>query len=287
MADNSLPPAPITTTAPIAPATPPPSIKVAFPDKFDGTRSLFRGFLNQVELIFALQSSNFGTDTTKIYFLGTLLTGPALAWFNPFVENPSAFTNDLSSWASFRDLLKLTFGEADQSMLAASSISSLTQGQGSVTSFVTTFRQLAADLDWNDAALRDQFYLGLATPIKKLLINYATPTSLAALISLALECDNRLLAFRTLSNPRSNPSIPLVRNPKPVLNPPNPVSPTSPIPSPYSPMELDAVSRSRGPLTPEDRKFRMDNRLCLICGSNAHLRALCPIARKTGFPQGQ
>ncbi|KAH6566515.1 hypothetical protein BASA60_009448 [Batrachochytrium salamandrivorans] len=51
--------------------------KAALPDKFDGTRRHFRGFINQLELVFQLQDKRYDTDRKKIATLGTLLTDKA------------------------------------------------------------------------------------------------------------------------------------------------------------------------------------------------------------------
>ncbi|KAH9264030.1 hypothetical protein BASA83_012501 [Batrachochytrium salamandrivorans] len=62
--------------------------KAALPDKFDGSRRHFRGFMNQLELVFQLQDQRYDTDRKKIATLGTLLTDKALAWYNPYIEQP-------------------------------------------------------------------------------------------------------------------------------------------------------------------------------------------------------
>ncbi|KAH9264814.1 hypothetical protein BASA83_011714 [Batrachochytrium salamandrivorans] len=62
--------------------------KAALPDKFDGTRRHFRGFINQLELVFQLQDKRYDTDRKKIATLGTLLTDKALSWYNPYIEQP-------------------------------------------------------------------------------------------------------------------------------------------------------------------------------------------------------
>ncbi|KAH6597080.1 hypothetical protein BASA50_004700 [Batrachochytrium salamandrivorans] len=76
--------------------------KVSLPDKFDGTRRNFRGFINQLEHVFQLQASRYDTDRKKIAMLGTLLTGNALAWYNPYLEKPDLFRYDLSTWPRFK-----------------------------------------------------------------------------------------------------------------------------------------------------------------------------------------
>ncbi|KAH9244699.1 hypothetical protein BASA81_017883 [Batrachochytrium salamandrivorans] len=46
----------------------------------------FRGFINQLELVFQLQDRRYDSDRKKIATLGTLLTDKALSWYNPYIE---------------------------------------------------------------------------------------------------------------------------------------------------------------------------------------------------------
>ena len=71
-------------TAPVTPAP-----KVRLPEKFKGERSTFRGFIHQLELVFALRSAEYSADSVKIATFGTLLEGKALSWFLPFLEKDS------------------------------------------------------------------------------------------------------------------------------------------------------------------------------------------------------
>ncbi|KAH9271464.1 hypothetical protein BASA83_006316 [Batrachochytrium salamandrivorans] len=45
--------------------------------------------------------------------------------------------------------------------------------------YVASFHQLTADLDWNDSALRAQFYFGLSYEIKDALVHFDTPSTLS------------------------------------------------------------------------------------------------------------
>ena len=60
--------------------------KISLPSKFDGTRSQFRGFLNQVRLVFQMHPTRYPTDSARVGLVGTLLTGTTLAWFAPLLE---------------------------------------------------------------------------------------------------------------------------------------------------------------------------------------------------------
>ena len=53
--------------------------RVSLPDKFDGTRSKFRGFVNQIRLITVLQPERYPTEEARVGLVGTLLTGQALS----------------------------------------------------------------------------------------------------------------------------------------------------------------------------------------------------------------
>jgi hypothetical protein len=58
--------------------------KFIMPEKFDGTRSKFRGFVQQVNLFLRLHLSRYPDDSTQtVAFIGSLLSGSAFSWFAP------------------------------------------------------------------------------------------------------------------------------------------------------------------------------------------------------------
>jgi hypothetical protein len=79
------PPAPVPPA--LAMVAPEPQINV--PEKFDGTHPKFRGFVSQVRLIMQLHPRHYFDDTTRVGFVGTLLTKIAAAWFAPILETSS------------------------------------------------------------------------------------------------------------------------------------------------------------------------------------------------------
>ncbi|KAH9271902.1 hypothetical protein BASA83_006006 [Batrachochytrium salamandrivorans] len=51
----------VTKSTPVSTLEP----RASLPDKFDGTRRNFRGFINQLELVFQLQASRYDTDRKR------------------------------------------------------------------------------------------------------------------------------------------------------------------------------------------------------------------------------
>jgi hypothetical protein len=63
--------------------------KFIMSEKFDGTQSKFRGFVQQVNLFLRLHPSHYPNDSTQVAFIGSLLLGNALSCFAPFLEKQS------------------------------------------------------------------------------------------------------------------------------------------------------------------------------------------------------
>ena len=72
--------------------------KISLPAKFDGTRSQFRGFLNQVRLVIKLHPSCYPTDVARVGLVGTLLMGTVLPWFAPLLEKHSPLIEDFDEF---------------------------------------------------------------------------------------------------------------------------------------------------------------------------------------------
>jgi len=103
------PPPPALVLLALAMAAPEP--KISLPEKFDGTRLKFRGFVSQVRLIMQLHPSHYFDDTTHVGFIGTLLTGTAVAWFAPVLETSSPLLQDFNA---FMAKFEAVFGDSDK-----------------------------------------------------------------------------------------------------------------------------------------------------------------------------
>ena len=84
--------------------------KIGLPMKFDGARSQFRGFLNQVRLVIQMHPSRYPTDASRVGLVGTLLSGTTLAWFAPLLEKESPLLNNFEEFISE---FKTCFGDTD------------------------------------------------------------------------------------------------------------------------------------------------------------------------------
>ena len=148
------------TVAPMAQQDSPPiqqrkEPRVSLPEKFDGTRSNFRGFVNQIRLITFLQPERYPTDESRVGLVGTLLTGQALSWFAPLFEKRASILNNFEI---FLEALAEAFGEHDNTRRATTKIRSLRQGSRSASVYASDFRQLACDINWGEEALISQFH---------------------------------------------------------------------------------------------------------------------------------
>jgi hypothetical protein len=106
------------------------------PEKFHGTRSKFRGFVQQVNIFLRLHPSRYPDDAMQVAFIGSLLSGSALSWFVPFLEKHSPILQDM---VQFEALFTAAFGNSDRERVAETKMQSLCQGTRSAAIYVTKF----------------------------------------------------------------------------------------------------------------------------------------------------
>ena len=140
---------------------------ISLPAKFDGRRSQFRGFLNQVRLVIKLHPSHYPTDVARVGLVGTLLTGTALVWFAPLLERHSPL---LKEFEGFLNEFQANFGDTDSMRTFVNKIRRLRQGDRPSSSYAVDFRLLACDIPWDEEALMDQFCQALCNDEKDLLL---------------------------------------------------------------------------------------------------------------------
>ena len=249
------------------PSQPTKEPKITLPDKFDGSRSAYRGFSNQVKLAFQMAPTRYATDSVKIATVGSLLKGDALAWYNPFIEKPDRHAATLATWVSFLSAMDSAFSDPDQEKVAEHKIRRLAQGRSSASTYAAKFKQLASDLNWNEAALISQFRSGLSDSLKDMLVfQDPEPKEIEAFLNLVIRLDNRIFERE---QDRKRADAP----PRPMK--PQQQSTATPTLQPIQ-MDIDAVSsRRRGPLSQEERTRRAAEGLCFYCGLPGHIANNC------------
>jgi hypothetical protein len=111
--------------------------QISLPEKFDGTRLKFRGFVSQVRLIMSLHPRHYFHDTIRVGFVGTLFIRTASAWFAPILETSSPLLQDFNAFmAEFEAVL----GDSDKARTSANKLRRLQQGTRSAIIYALEFK---------------------------------------------------------------------------------------------------------------------------------------------------
>uniref|UniRef100_A0A4W6F130 CCHC-type domain-containing protein n=1 Tax=Lates calcarifer TaxID=8187 RepID=A0A4W6F130_LATCA len=254
-----------------APRSPEP--RLPHPKVYDGTLGNCRGFLLQCQNVFALKPLCYDTEHKKISYVVGLLQGRALAWAEAEGSQRPWSTRSLND---FLTLFRAVFDLPDHAGNVAQRLLALSQGTRSVADYAVEFRILAAETGWDEPALRGIFIRGLAERLKDELAARDEPSTLDALVSLAVRLDNCLRERRREKHATSS------SRPAPPAPPPQRLrSSTAPggergsSPNPCEPMQL-----GRARLTLEERESRVREGRCIYCGAPGHFMSACPVRPK-------
>jgi hypothetical protein len=144
--------------------------KVNDPESFTGDRTKLAEFFSRLTIKFNAESSKFSTDTLKIYYAASYLSGHPQQWFNNVLESTTHMEEEekpemLTKFVEFKKELSAIFGDPDAKKTAEKRLEALRQGEGeaSVARYATEFRRWATFLtgSWGDGALRAKFIRGL------------------------------------------------------------------------------------------------------------------------------
>ncbi len=228
------------------------------PERYDGNTRGCRGFITQCALAFQLQPSSFPTESSRVAYIITLLTGRALEWATALLEHCSPFTSDSEQFlAEMRRVFHHPGGGVgnDQRLLQ------LTQGARSVAEMAIEFRTLAAESGWNTQALQAAFHQSLSPELKDELAFRDPAPNLDALIDVAIRVDNRVGDRRSEKQQDR-------------VTAQSYVSPVQPAFQPLSTEEPMQLGKNR--LSQSERDKRMRERRRLYCGELGHFRSHCP-----------
>jgi len=278
-----------------------PDVKIRHPEYFHGQRKQLGEFLSQVMMVIETQPANFASDKTKVLYLCSHLRGSAYSWAQSYIETlrtPSEHPC-LSNFDDFVKMLRAAFGDPDPRATARRDLFRLHQGNSSAADYAAAFQRAAVRTKWNSEALKDIFDEGLNDELRRELSTRDLPDNFVDYVPKVIALDNQMREFRLQSaqggkkfapnfQDRSNfhrsnfsnrPYYSHPRSPPPERKPfSRPVSSSNESSNSHStPMEIGTISSKQfSSLTPEERKRRLDLKLCLYCGQPGHQANVCP-----------
>ncbi|QRV96806.1 Retrotransposon gag protein [Ceratobasidium sp. AG-Ba] len=182
------------------------------PDAFSGKRGQEAEiFLMKMEIYFNDYGTAFNDSRKMATFLTNMGEGEASKWAKPLLRKilDQEQHEYLVNWISLKNTFLLAFSDPMKKERAIQNIHKLQQN-GSAQSYVTAFRTLMQELDWDEHAFIDVFKKGLKHNVQQELLK-ATITqdtsafSLEKWMEVAIRIDDLLFTGRNLNgNPNSN-----------------------------------------------------------------------------------
>jgi len=247
--------------------------KVAPPDKFSGKKGneVYRWFA-QLRLVFRGKPRTYQSDANKVAFALSYMIGSAQNWAMPILQalDEGRKHDLLEDYSAFREAVICIYGDLDRTYNAEDHIEKLRQ-TGAVATYISTFNEYVAQLDWNESSLVARFRSGLKDEILDSIATAETqPRRLHEWMAMSSRIDERLWSRKqTRRLPSESSNLRNLSFSSRIL----PVRPSSePVNSGPVPMELGAV---RGPLAlaknaAERLKYQRQGR-CWGCGELGHI----------------
>ncbi|KAF8748056.1 Retrotransposon gag protein [Rhizoctonia solani] len=210
-----------------------------------------------------LNQRMFPTNQETLSFLLMNMKDTAGAWAHPHLDQLGSHRALIQLVNNFRTEFLAAFGNLDAMQAAERQITHLTQ-TGTCAEYITKFRTIAMDLDWNDAALRGQFARGLHWEVSCLIATQERrPTTLLELQNVAMVIDNALREERASHPPKGN---------KPGTSSTTPNRGASTGQQATRPGRLSSDPNF---VSKEERNRRRAEGLCIKCGRPGHKFAEC------------
>jgi hypothetical protein len=273
-------------------------IPVRTPDKFDGSKpEKLDAFEGQCRMVFLGDENKYSTPRKQALFAGSYLDGSAYDWWLQELRKSDAdFRNTADN---FWTLLRDRFGNPDHLRIVERQLTQLQmKDTDQVNRHLVRFDTLANQLEWNEPALRSRFELSLNTRLRDDLgrMDPAIMRSLPTMKERVLAIDRRYWERQDEIKRERGKSGNSDGNPKKSSNDSSSSgqqssssssskkksgkqsSSSSSSSTPSSSSDQRPATDSSGRITSEERKRRMDNKLCLYCGKEGHGVKNCPVS---------
>ncbi|KAF8756495.1 Retrotransposon gag protein [Rhizoctonia solani] len=222
-----------------------------------------RQWLTRMMAWVCLNQQMFPTDQEVLSFLLMNMKDAAGAWAHPHLDQLGSHRAIIQTAKDFRREFLAAFGNPDATRAAERQIAHLTQ-TGTCAEYITKFRTIAMDLDWNNAALCGQFARGLHWEVSRLIATCERrPTTLLKLQNAALVINNALREERTSHPPKGS---------KPGTSSATPNRGASTGQQATRPGRL---SSNPNFVSEEEQNRRRAEGLCIKCGKTGHKFAEC------------
>ncbi|QRW20944.1 Retrotransposon-derived protein PEG10 [Rhizoctonia solani] len=238
-----------------------PKMELPDPYKGDSRGQKATQWLDRMLLWVALHRDQFDEEEQMVVWILYHMTDKAADWALPIIGtiikgkgNPPTTIPALT--AKFKE----AFADPDAKRAAARKIAALTQTT-TTSEYVTEFRNLMAELDWNTEAYIAQFTRGLHWKVKELLStkDNIPNDDLEAIFAASVKIDNT-----RRENEENRPKKLPAKSPATVAT------------STTTTTQRVRLSEDPNYVTPEERDCRRASGLCVKCGQKGHGIKQCP-----------
>jgi len=158
------------------------------PDRYYGDASKFDLFWISVKGCFELAPKQFNSQRKKCVYVGTLLGGSALDWYQSIYDVDTI----MNSIDLFKESMRAAFDDPDKRRQARNKLGNFVQGSRPVTKYAAEFARLARLSEIDETSKAFLYEKNLNENIRDELIHYDIPEKLADLINLTIKIDSRL-----------------------------------------------------------------------------------------------
>ena len=141
--------------------------KVATPEKFSGKKGgeVYKWFV-QLRLVFRSKPHSYASNEDKIAYALSYMSGAAQNWAMPLLQalDDGRPHKLLNNYDEFREVLIAVYGDMDRRSNVEDRLGRICQ-TGSVASYISSFNEHVAQIDWNEASLVARFRGGLKDEI--------------------------------------------------------------------------------------------------------------------------